>query len=54
LFFTIKQAVYTKLKNDVDISIIGHITDKNSGCKMVSKSNVVHELKAQGWNAFKG
>jgi thiamine-monophosphate kinase len=54
LLFTIKQADYTKLKNDVDISIIGHITDKNSGCKMVSKSNVVHELKAQGWNAFKG
>ncbi len=53
LLFTIKQADYEKLKNDVDISIIGHITDKNSGVKMISKSNVVHELKAQGWNAFK-
>lgn len=53
LLFTIKQADYEKLKHDVDISIIGHITDKNSGCKMISKSNVVHELKAQGWNAFK-
>lgn len=54
LLFTIKQADYPKLKNDVDISIIGHITDKNSGCNMISKSNVSHELKAQGWNAFKG
>jgi thiamine-monophosphate kinase len=54
LLFTIKQADYEKLKNDVDISIIGHITDKNSGAQMISKSNVVHELKAQGWNAFKG
>ena len=54
LLFTIKQSDYTKLKNDVDISIIGHITDKNAGCNMISKSNVVHELKAQGWNAFKG
>lgn len=53
LLFTIKQADYEKLKNDVDISIIGHITDKNSGVKMISKSDVVHELKAQGWNAFK-
>lgn len=53
LLFTIKQADYDKLKHDVDISIIGHITDKNSGCKMISKSNMVHELKAQGWNAFK-
>jgi thiamine-monophosphate kinase len=54
LLFTIKQADYAKLKNDVDISIIGHITEKNSGCNMISKSNVSHELKAQGWNAFKG
>jgi len=54
LLFTIKQSDYAKLKNDVDISIIGHITDKNAGCNMISKSNVSHELKAQGWNAFKG
>ena len=53
LLFTIKQADYDKLKHDVDISVIGHITDKNSGAKMISKSNIVHELKAQGWNAFK-
>ncbi len=53
LLFTIKQSDYEKLKNDVDVSIIGHITDKNSGLRMISKSNVVHELKAQGWNAFK-
>ena len=54
LLFTIKQSDYDKVKNDVDISIIGHITDKNSGVQMISKSNIVHELKAQGWNAFKG
>jgi len=53
LLFTIKQSDYEKIKNDVDISIIGHITDKNSGVKMISKSDMVHELKAQGWNAFK-
>ncbi|GGE57951.1 thiamine-phosphate kinase [Pedobacter psychrotolerans] len=53
LLFTISQEDYKKLKHDVDITVIGHVTDKNSGCKMVSKSNNVHELKAQGWNAFK-
>jgi thiamine-monophosphate kinase len=53
LLFTIKQIDYERLKHDVDITVIGHMTDKNSGCKMISKSNVVHELKAQGWNAFK-
>jgi thiamine-monophosphate kinase len=38
----------------MDISIIGHITDAAAGCNLVTKSGVVHELKAQGWNAFKG
>ncbi|MBT2562414.1 thiamine-phosphate kinase [Pedobacter sp. ISL-64] len=52
LLFTISQDDYKKLKHDVDITVIGHVTDKNSGCKMVSKSEKVHELKAQGWNAF--
>lgn len=53
LLFTISQDDYKKLKHDVDITVIGHVTDKNSGCKMVSKSDNVHELKAQGWNAFR-
>jgi thiamine-monophosphate kinase len=53
LLFTIKQADYEKLKHDVDISVIGHMTDKASGHKMISKSNVVHQMQAQGWNAFK-
>lgn len=53
LLFTISQEDYKKLKHDVDITVIGHVTDKNSGCKMISKSEKVHELKAQGWNAFK-
>ena len=52
LLFTIRQADYDKIKHDVDISIIGHITDKNSGCVLISKSDVVHDIKAQGWNAF--
>ncbi len=53
LLFTIKQVDYEKIKHDVDISIIGYMTDKNLGVNMISKSNAVHELKAQGWNAFK-
>jgi thiamine-monophosphate kinase len=37
----------------MEISIIGHITEPSAGCLLVSKSGNVHELKAQGWNAFK-
>jgi thiamine-monophosphate kinase len=52
LLFTIKQSDYEKIKNSPDITIIGHITDAASGCQLVSKSNNIHELKAQGWKAF--
>ncbi len=52
LLFTVKQADYDKIKNDVDVSIIGYITEPAAGCNLVSKSGQVHELKAQGWNAF--
>jgi thiamine-monophosphate kinase len=54
LLFTIKQADYDKMKYDVDVSIIGYITEASAGCNLISKSGQVHELKAQGWNAFKG
>ncbi|HEY1025234.1 MAG TPA: thiamine-phosphate kinase [Sphingobacteriaceae bacterium] len=53
LLFTIKQSDYDKIKHNADISIIGHITDEAAGYQLISKSGNVHELKAQGWNAFK-
>lgn len=53
LLFTIKQSDYDKIKNNPDITIIGHITDKAAGCQLISKSGNQHEIKAQGWNAFK-
>jgi thiamine-monophosphate kinase len=53
LLFTVKQADYDKIKHDVDISIIGYITEPAAGRHLISKSGQVHELTAQGWNAFK-
>lgn len=53
LLFTINQLDYDKIKNSADISIIGHITEPFAGCNLISKSDIVHEIKAQGWNAFK-
>jgi thiamine-monophosphate kinase len=53
LLFTIKQADYDKVKDSPDISVIGHITDSPSGCQLITKSGNQHEIKAQGWNAFK-
>ncbi len=52
LLFTVDLADYDKIKNSMDISIIGHITNESKGCLMVAKAGTVHELKAQGWNAL--
>lgn len=52
LLFTVNISDYEKIKNSMDITIIGHITNEAKGCLLVSKSGTVHELKAQGWNAL--
>ena len=52
LLFTIKQADYEKIKLQMDISVIGHITEPSAGCNLITKSGLVHPIKAQGWNAF--
>lgn len=54
LLFTVRQADYDRIKFKMDISIIGYVTEASSGCNLISKSGVVHPLKAQGWNAFGG
>lgn len=53
LLFTVPQDKYDLIKNQLDISVIGYITDIDAGCDMISKSDKVHPIKAQGWNAFK-
>ena len=53
LLFTVSQDQYDKIKNQLDISIIGYITEEHAGCEMISKSGHVHPITAQGWNAFK-
>lgn len=53
LLFTISIADYEKLRPHADISIIGHITEKESGLHLIDKSNNVVKLQAQGWDAFR-
>lgn len=52
LLFTIDLGDYEKIKNQADITIIGHITPASKGRNFVTKSGTVHELTAQGWNAL--
>ncbi len=53
LLFTIDQKDYEKIKDDLKISVIGHMTEKTEGAFMVSTAETLIELKAQGWDAMK-
>lgn len=54
LLFTIDIKDYDKVKNQLDFTIIGHITNEAKGKLLVTKSGSVTELKAQGWDGLKG
>jgi thiamine-monophosphate kinase len=52
LMFTIKQEDFDKIKGNPHMTVIGHITDKNSGIYFIDKQGSAIKLKAQGWNHF--
>jgi thiamine-monophosphate kinase len=52
LLFTVNQSDFETIKDLEDISIIGHMIDKNDGKYMISRSGTAIELKAQGWDAM--
>ncbi len=52
LLFTIDQEDYDKIKTNEEISVVGYITEKKDGSKIITKGGSEHKLTAQGWNAF--
>ena len=52
LLFTIKQSDFDKIKGNPHMTVIGHMTDKNSGVNLVTRDNTSQPLTAQGWDAF--
>lgn len=52
LLFTVDLKDYEKIKTMPDLTVIGHITDKESGCNLVTRAQTQHPLSAQGWNAL--
>ena len=52
LLFTVAQSDYEKVKGIQGISVIGHMTEKNEGYNLISKSGAVVPITAQGWDAF--
>lgn len=52
LLFTLPMDRYDIILARNDVSIIGHITDKNAGCNLVTELGQQIPLTAQGWNAY--
>jgi thiamine-monophosphate kinase len=52
LLFTIDIGDYEKVKNQREISVIGHMTSPSKGRNLVTRSGTVLEITAQGWNAL--
>jgi len=53
LLFTIPHAEHDKLVLNEQISVIGYMTDVTEGRKIITKGGSLHDITAQGWNAFK-
>lgn len=52
LLFTVKQSDYEKIKGNPHLTVIGHMTDKNSGVNLITRDGGSTPLTAQGWDAF--
>ncbi len=53
LLFTVPLADHDKIKNDPDITIIGHITEEQDGVNLITGQGSAIPLQAQGWNPIK-
>ncbi|MBE2290379.1 MAG: thiamine-phosphate kinase [Chitinophagaceae bacterium] len=52
LLFTVRQEDYETISRNVNISVIGYVTEKEEGASLITKSGNKHQITAQGWNAF--
>ena len=52
LLFTIKQADYDRIKGSPHFTVIGYIAEYAAGTYLVTKSDTLVPLVAQGWNHF--
>lgn len=50
LLFTVSLSDYDKIKGNPHMTVIGHMTDLNSGVNLIDKQGALIPLKAQGWN----
>jgi thiamine-monophosphate kinase len=53
LLFTIDQKDFDRINKIESISVIGHMTGPNDGTYLVTTSETLVEIRAQGWDALK-
>jgi len=53
LLFTVPVGQFDKIGKRPEISIIGHITGADEGCRIITRAGEQVGLEAQGWNALK-
>ena len=51
LLFTIDQSSYDKIKNNPNLTIIGHVTEKKAGTNLINSMDQKIEIKSQGLNS---
>jgi len=52
LLFTVPVEMHEQLKKINDISVIGHITNSESGIHLLTRGETLVSLNSEGWNAF--
>ncbi len=52
LLFTVDQSAYDSIKQHPYLTVIGHCTELESGCNLVTGLGQQIPLEAQGWNSF--
>ncbi len=52
LLMTISQQEFPKIKGNPNFTIIGHMTQQDSGMHLITRDNAKIPLKAQGWNSL--
>ncbi|WP_081210352.1 thiamine-phosphate kinase [Salegentibacter sediminis] len=52
LLFTISQDDYDKIKANPNLTVIGHMTEKEEGMHLITRANTKIPLIARGWNSM--
>ncbi|NJB71591.1 thiamine-monophosphate kinase [Saonia flava] len=52
LLFTIDQKEFPKIKGNPNLTVMGHMTDKNEGAHLISRNSSKIPITAQGWNSL--